>query len=230
MAVGAILGKKVGMTRVFDAEGRSHGVTVIQAGPCTVLQVKRGETDGYEALQLGFEDRKRARTTKPELGHVRRASEQATKAAADAGEQRRVVVEPKKFVREVRLAEEASLQVGDQLTVEEFQDVVRVDVIGVTKGRGFTGVVKRHGFTGQGASHGCGSQERTSGSVGMCAYPGRTLKGQKMAGHSGAQRRTARNLRVMKVDPENHLLVVRGAVPGPNKGYVFVRRANSARG
>ncbi len=230
VAVETILGRKIGMTRLFDDEGRSHAVTVIEAGPCTVLQVKNQKRDGYDAVQLGFCDRKRSRATKPELGHVRRGGEAATKAATDAGEQRRVVIEPKRFMREVRLDEEASVAAGDDITVAAFEQVERVDVSGVTKGKGFTGVVKRYGFHGQDATHGAEAVHRVPGSIGMAAYPGRVIKGKKMPGHAGAAKFTVRNLRVMKVDAENNLLVVRGAVPGPNRGFVCVRTAVYQRG
>ena len=225
MTIGAILGRKLGMTRVFDEDGRSHPVTVIEAGPCAVLQVKNRETDGYDAVQLGFADQKRSRVTKATLGHVRKAGETATKAAADAGEQRKVTIEPKRFVREIRLTEESQVSVGDEVTVAEFDQVGSVDVTGVTKGKGFTGVVKRWGFRGQKATHGAEAVHRKHGSIGMAAYPGRVIKGMKMAGHSGAAKLTVRNLRVIKVDVENNLIVVRGAVPGPNRGYVTVHRA-----
>jgi len=208
----AILGKKVGMTRVYDEAGTVVAVTVIQAGPCTVLQVKTAETDGYEALQLGYDDAKPSRHKKPDSGH-----------AAKAG------TSPKKFVREIRLAGPGEQQIGDEVTVEAFKEIKYVDVLGSTKGKGFAGVMKRHGFKGMPASHGTERKHRAPGSISMMpGADGRSIKkGKKMAGHMGCALYTARNHQLVGVDAENHLLFVKGAVPGPNNGYVVVAQART---
>jgi len=212
-AVDSILGKKLGMTRVFDAEGRNLPVTVIQAGPCDVMQVKRPETDGYWAVQLGFDDRKRSRATKPETGRARKAN-----------------VEPKKFIREVRLAGEVQLALGQRLTVTVLKEAKHVDVTGITKGRGFAGVMKRHGFAGSPDSHGCSMRHRAPGALGRTYSIGKGVpKGKRMGGHMGVTRHTVRNLRVVAVDIEKNLLVVGGAVPGPIGGYLVVRVARGHR-
>lgn len=217
--VAALLGKKIGMTRLYTESGQLIPVTLIQAGPCPVLQVKKsdGTRDGYDAVQLGFEDTKPHRSTLPEIGHA---------AKAGAG--------PKKFVREIRMAESPDAQTGDVWTVERFEegDVKFVDVIGTTKGSGFTGVMKRHGFGGQPASHGTERKHRSPGSIGGHANlgTGRNIKkGKRMAGHMGHVRRTSRNQELVRVDKENHLLLVKGSVPGPNGGYVVVRQAKAKR-
>jgi len=206
----AILGKKVGMTSVYDDRGRQVPVTVIEAGPCRVLQVKTVETDGYNAVQLGFEEVSPRRAGKPLAGHCRKAG-----------------VRPVRFIREYRTDDLEGYEPGATVTVEAFQDVPLVDVTGVTKGRGFAGVVKRHGFGGQPASHGTERKHRSSGSIGEgSGIPGRAVrKGKRMAGHMGHQRRTVERLPVIKVDAEANLLVVKGSVPGPNGGLVFVRSA-----
>jgi len=215
----ALLGKKIGMTRVYDQDGMMVPVTVIQAGPCSVLQVKKaGATpDGYNAVQLGFEDVKPHRSTVPLIGH-----------AAKAG------TGPKRFVREVRTLEPPAAAAGDVWTVESFEEAeVRfVDVIGTTKGRGFAGVMKRHGFGGQPASHGTERKHRSPGSIGGHANlgTGRNIKkGKRMAGHMGHVRRTSKNQRLVQVDKEHNLLLVQGSVPGPNGGYVIVRQAKTKR-
>lgn len=209
----ALIGKKIGMTRVYDEEGTIVPVTVIQAGPCAVLQVKTAEAkDGYNAVQLGFEDVKAHRSTLPMIGHA---------AAAGTG--------PKRVLQEVRLGDSPEARPGDVWTVELFEtaDIRFVDVIGTTKGRGFAGVMKRYGFGGQPASHGTERKHRSAGGIGANAPSGlgRAIKkGKRMAGHMGHVRRTARNQRLMRVDKENHLLLVKGSVPGPNGGYLLVRQ------
>ncbi len=215
--VTALLGKKIGMTRVYGEDGRVIPVTVIQAGPCPVLQVKKsGETkDGYDAVQLGYEDDKPHRSTLPEIGH-----------AAKAG------TGPKRFVREIRMTELPEVEAGEVWTVELFADneIRYVDVVGTSKGRGFTGAMKRYGFGGQPASHGTERKHRSPGSIGGHANlgTGRVVKkGKRMAGHSGHVRRTSRNQQLVQVDKENHLLLVKGSVPGPNGGYVVVRQAKA---
>ena len=201
----AIIGTKVGMIRVFDATGRDLPVTVIAAGPCTVCQVKTGETDGYQAVQLAFGERRERKTPRPLLGHFKKAG-----------------IKPARVLHEFRT--NAEHQVGDVITVEMFQVGDRVKVAGTTKGKGFTGVMKRHGFHGGRASHGKKDQLRAGGSVGASSDPSRVFRGIKMAGHSGASRNTARNLKVVKVLPEANQILVLGAVPGPTNGTVYVTR------
>jgi len=202
----SLLGKKVGMTQVFDEDGRTVPVTAILAGPCFILQVKTREQDGYDAIQMGFEDTKPSRATKPEAGH-------ATRWAS----------KPKRFVRETPLPEGIHVAPGAEISVDIFDDVESVDVQGVSKGRGFAGVMKRWNFSGLGASHGVKRRHRAPGSIGMCQDPGRVLKGKKMAGRYGAKRSTVRNLKVVEIDKERNLLLVRGSVPGANGGYVIIR-------
>jgi len=206
----AILGKKVGMTNVYDDQGRYVPVTVIEAGPCQVLQIKTVETDGYNAVQMGFEEKAARRATQAESGHAKKAG--AT---------------PKRFVREYRTDDLSAYEAGGSVTVAVFEDVKLVDVVGVTKGRGFAGVMKRHGFGGQSSSHGTERKHRSSGGIGEGAgIPGRGVrKGKRMAGHMGHVRRTAERLTVVRVDAEANLIVIRGSVPGPSNGYVFVRSA-----
>jgi large subunit ribosomal protein L3 len=211
--VAALLGKKVGMTRIFDKEGQAIPVTVLQLGPCRVMQLKTAEKDGYKAAQLGFEEKKRNRATKPELGHAKKAG-----------------VEPARFVREVGLASDSDLTLGQVLTVGLFKEAKKVDVIGITKGRGFTGVVKRHGFSGMGDSHGVSKVHRAPGAVSSGTTMSRIWKGARMPGHMGHARKTVKNLRVARVIEDKHLLLVRGAVPGPNGGYVLVRLAAAEGG
>ncbi len=213
----ALLGKKIGMTQVYDDEGNLHPVTVVEAGPCDVLQVKTVETDGYNAVQLGFEDVKPHRASKPAIGH-----------AAKAG------AKPKKFIREVRLpAVPEDIKPGQSVTVELFEGVRTVDVIGTTKGKGFAGVMKRHGFKGMPASHGVERKHRSPGSIaGHASNPGksgRIKKGKRMAGHMGHVGSTTRNLKLIRLDKENNLLLVKGAKPGANGGYLFIRASRSAK-
>jgi len=205
-----ILGKKAGMTSVFDDQGRQVPVTVIEAGPCTVLQVKRVETDGYNAVQLGYLAKPSRLANRPETGHARKAG-----------------TSPRRFVREYRTDELAGYEPGGEVSVADFEGVERVDVIGVTKGRGFQGPMKRHGFGGQSASHGTERKHRSAGGIGEgSGIPGRAVrKGKRMAGHMGHVRRTVDRLKVIKVDAPANLLVVKGSVPGPNGGYVLVRDA-----
>jgi len=214
--VPAILGRKVGMTQVFDPNGVRTAVTLIEAGPCTVLQVKTADTaDGYHAVQLGFDDAKPHRSTLPEIGHARKAG-----------------TAPKRFIREIRLAEATDKAVGDTLTVEYFADngVKYVDVAGMTKGKGFQGGMKRWGFGGQPASHGTERKHRSPGSIGGRAAnlgTGSPKKGKKMAGRMGHVRRSARCQALLGVDAENNLLLIEGSVPGPKGGYVIVRKSKT---
>ena len=204
-----ILGRKQGMTQLFAEDGTATGVTVVAAGPCVVTQVRTREKDGYDAVQLGFEDVPDRRVAKPQRGQF-----------AASG------VAPKRFLREERLREPASATVGDAVTVEAFQPGDVVDVVGTTKGRGFAGTVKRHGFSRGSETHGC-MNVRQPGSIGASADPSRVFKGKRMSGHYGAKRHTTKNLEVMRVDPERHLIFLRGAVPGPIGGFVQVRTART---
>jgi len=208
----ALLGKKIGMTRVFDDTGASIPVTVIEAGPCTVMQVKSIDSDGYDSLQLGFGQVKKSRQKKPQVGHAGKAD-----------------TAPKHFIREVRLAEAADQQIGDELTVELFKEVKYVDVTGITKGKGFAGVMKRHGFKGQPASHGTERKHRSPGSISvMPGADGRSIKkGKKMAGQMGCSTSTTRNLKIVGIDEGNNLLLVKGPVVGPRDGYVVVSKAKT---
>ena len=208
MAVKGILGRKIGMTQVFDEDGRAVPVTVVEAGPCRIAQLKSPETDGYWALQLAFG--KPRRTTKPLEGHFKKAN-----------------IEPLRYVVELRLDERdpGEYAVGDELKADIFEAGESVDVIGVTKGKGFTGTMVRHNFKGLSASHGTQRKHRSPGAIGACATPGRVIKGMKMAGHMGNVRVTTLNLKVITADPERNLLLLRGAVPGPKGGLVMVRSA-----
>ena len=213
----ALIGRKVGMVQIFDETGSVHPVSVVQAGPCVVLQVKTTDRDGYESVQIGFEDVKPSRATQPTVGHC---------AAAKA--------RPKKAIREIGLLpEQAEAAVGETWTVEAFNEVEFVDVIGTTKGKGFAGVMKRHGFRGMPASHGTQRKHRHPGSLAShgtdLGHGGNIKKGKRMPGHMGAVRRTTRNHRLMGVDAKNNLLLIKGPVPGANGGYVFVRKSRTAR-
>ena len=203
----ALIGKKIGMTQIFDDQDRIVPVTVIQAEPNTVCQVKTVDTDGYEAVQMGFGYIKPRRVNKPMQGHF------------DAQG-----AEPKRYLREVRVEDASEHAVGDTLTVEAFNDVDKVDVTGVSKGKGFAGVIKRYGFAGGPGGHGH-HFHRAPGSVGMCAYPARVLKGLRLPGHMGCDRVTVRNLKLVRVDEENNLLLVKGAVPGGKGALVQIRMA-----
>lgn len=208
-----ILGTKIGMTQVLLDDGKVEPVTVLKVGPCVVLQVRSKERDGYDAVQLGFRECKPHRSTKPMIGHAARAG-----------------TGPKRVVREIRLDEPADVSRGDVVTVERFSEseVTYVDVTGVTKGKGFTGVMARHGFGGKEASHGVERKHRSAGSIGGSATGGTgrgVKKGKRMAGHCGHEQRTASSLKVVKIDVENDLLLVRGSVPGPNGSTLIVRKA-----
>lgn len=215
--VPTILGKKVGMTQVFEASGQRVPVTVVQAGPCVVLQVKKADTkDGYNALQMGFDDVKPHRSTCAQIGHARKAK-----------------TSPKRFIREVRLVDAPTEGVGDIITVELFNqgEVKWVDVAGISKGKGFQGAMARWGFGGMPASHGTERKHRSPGSIsGRCQNRGTSgamKRGRKAAGHGGARNRTARCQALVGVDVENNLLLIRGSVPGPEGGYVVVRKSKT---
>lgn len=222
-----ILGRKVGMTQVYDEKGNAIPVTVLEAGPCHVLQLRNQDRDGYEAVQLGFLDKPRRNARRSESGHVAKLGSKRSKALAAAGVEAgpKAGCEPKRFIREFRGSTDG-YAVGQQVTVGELAEVDSVDVIGTSKGRGFSGVMKRHNFSGQRATHGVKKVHRHPGGTGCSAYPGRLFKGKKMAGHYGNVRTTVRNVKVVRVDADNNLLIVRGAVPGPNGGYVVIRETN----
>jgi large subunit ribosomal protein L3 len=211
MAQKGILGRKLGMTQVFDDANRVVPVTVIEAGPCRVVQIKTPERDGYAAVQLAFAETKPARLTKPELGHLR---------AADAA--------PSKYLAELRVDDLAGFELGLVLRADLFAAGERVDVTGISKGKGFAGVMKRHNFAGQGAAHGNHKKHRAPGSIGACATPARVFKGLRMAGQHGNTRVTTLNLEIVEGDAERNLLLVKGTVPGPSGGLVFVRSAVKA--
>ncbi len=228
MSVG-LLGRKVGMTQVYGDGGILIPVTVIAAGPCTVLQIRSLEIDGYEAVQLGFEDKPRRLASRSERGHVVAIGGKREKSRVAAGVELvpKPNCEPKRFIREFRTdGEEHGYEVGQSLGVELFADVPFVDVIGTSKGRGTAGVMKRHNFSGQRASHGVKRVHRHGGSIGMSADPARVLKGTRMPGRYGDARRTIRHLKVVRVDVENNMLLVRGAVPGSNNGLLVIRQTN----
>lgn len=203
-----MIGKKVGMTQVFDEQGNVIPVTVIQAGPCYVTQIRDDERDGYKAVQLGFGETKPKNLTKGQLGHLQKSNLPALR-----------------YLREFRVDDAADLQEGQEIKVDVFVQGDVVDVIGVSKGRGHAGTIKRHGFGRGPKTHGQSDRMRSPGSIGMCAAPGRTLKGKKMAGRMGNDRITQQNLQVVVVDPEKNLLAVKGSVPGANGGIVMIRPA-----
>lgn len=223
----AIIGKKIGMTQIFDEKGNVVPVTVVEAGPCVVAQIKTAENDGYEAIQIGFGDiklktqngtgkGKRVRSekfkdapvniTKPLLGHFTKAN-----------------VAPKRTLREFRVEDINAYSVGDVIKADTFAAGDKIDVIGTSKGKGYAGVIKRWNFQRLKETHGSGPVARHGGSMGACSTPSRVWKGKKMAGHLGAERVTVQNLKVVKVDAENNLIAIKGAVPGPNGGIVMIR-------
>ncbi len=202
-----LIGKKVGMTSVFSAEGKNIPCTVIEAGPCVVTQIKTLENDGYQAVQLGFEDKKEKHTTKPLNGHFKKAG-----------------TAPKKKLVEFSGYEE-DYNLGDEINVELFNGARFVDVSGLSKGKGFQGVVKRHGFRGVGdATHGQHNRLRAPGSIGACSTPSRVFKGLRMAGRTGGDTVTVQNLEILKVIPENNLLLVKGSVPGAKGSYLIIEK------
>lgn len=221
-----ILGRKVGMTQVYLEDGTVVPVTVIEAGPCRVLQKRTLERDGYEAVQLGYGDKPRRLASRSERGHVAQLSSKRQKKQQAAGVETaaKADCEPKRFVREFRGASE--LEVGAEVKVDAFESVERVDVAGTSKGRGFSGVMRRHNFSGQRATHGVKKVHRHAGGTGASAYPSRVFKGRRMAGQYGNAQITMRNLQVVRVDAENNLMLIRGAVPGPVGGYLVVRKTN----
>ena len=202
-----LIGKKLGMTSIFDENGVAVPVTVIEAGPCVVVQRKDNDKDGYAAVQLGFEDQKEQRLNKPDLGHFKKAG-----------------VDAKRVLKEFRIQESMEVAVGDVIDANAFAEVGYVDISATGKGRGFQGVVKRYNFGGGRASHG-GGWLRRPGSIGMCEHPGRVFKGKKMPGHMGNKRVTTQNLKVVQVRPEENLILVKGSVPGANGGIVTIKEA-----
>ncbi len=201
-----IIGRKLGMTQIFREDGRPESVTAIEAGPCWVIQTKTAANDGYEAVQLGFQETKRLNA--PEKGHLKKAGQLL------------------KELREFRATDIVSIQVGQKVDVSLFQPGELVDAVGISKGKGFAGVVKRHHFAGGPKSHGQSDRHRAPGSIGSTTWPGRVYKGKRMAGHMGHSRVTVRHLQVVQADPERNLLLLRGAVPGADSGIVLIKKSN----
>ncbi|MFI3326579.1 MAG: 50S ribosomal protein L3 [Clostridia bacterium] len=207
----AIIGKKIGMTQIFDEKGKVVPVTVVEAGPCVVTQIKTVANDGYEAIQVGFGDQKPQRMTKPLLGHFAKGD-----------------VAPKRTLKEFRLEDISAYSVGDLIKAEVFETGEKIDVTGTSKGKGYAGVIKRWNFHRLKETHGTGPVHRHGGSSGQCSDPSRVFKGLKMAGHLGAEKVTVQNLSVVKVDAENNLIAVKGAIPGPNGGTVVIKNSIKA--
>lgn len=202
-----ILAKKIGMTQIFE-DGKFIPVTVVEAGPNYVLQKKTVENDGYTALQLGFDEKKEKNTTKPVMGIFKKAG-----------------VNPQRFVKELRVDSVEGLELGQEIKADVLADVAYVDITGTSKGKGTSGVMKRHGFGGNRASHGVSRNHRLGGSIGMSSWPGKVLKGKRMAGQYGNVTVTVQNLKVVKVDAENNLVLIKGAVPGAKNGYIVIKPA-----
>jgi large subunit ribosomal protein L3 len=213
MMLTGIIGKKLGMTQVFAADGTVVPATVVKAGPCVVVQAKNAQADGYEAVQVGLVEDRPSRENKPQAGHYKKAG-----------------VPPTRIRRELKVAKGAEMpKAGDQVLVNNvFNSGDRVDVIGVSRGKGFQGVMKRHNFRGGAATHGS-MFHRAPGSIGASSYPSRVIKGMRGAGHMGSDRVTVRNLKIVQVDADNNILVIRGAIPGAPGGYVVVRKAIAAK-
>ena len=203
-----VLGEKLGMTQVWDADNRLVPVTVVKAGPCVVTQVRSGDTDGYDAVQIAFGAIDPRKVNKPMTGHFEKAG-----------------VTPRRHLVELRTADAGEYELGQEITAESFEAGQRVDATGTTKGKGFAGVMKRHGFAGVSSSHGAHRNHRKPGSIGGCATPGRVFKGMRMAGRMGGVRQTTQNLQIHAVDAEKGLLLIKGAVPGPRGGIVLIRTA-----
>ena len=206
--VKGVLGTKLGMTQVFDEDNRVVPVTVVEAGPCVVTQIRTEEKDGYSAIQIAYGDIDPRKVNKPQSGHFAKAG-----------------VTPRRYVTEIRMDDVSDYEVGQDVTVELFGDVKFVDVTGTTRGHGFAGAMKRHGFAGQGAAHGNQAAHRRVGGIGACATPGRVFKGTRMAGRMGNNRVTTQNLKLFKVDADSNLLLIKGAVPGIRGGLVTVKTA-----
>ena len=202
----ALIGKKIGMTQIFDEKGKVVPVTVVEAGPCVVSQVKTVETDGYEAIQMGFGDIKPKHVTKPLQGHFKKAD-----------------VAPKRILKEFRFDDCSAYELGQIIKADVFETGDKVDVTGKSKGKGYAGVIKRWNFARLKESHGTGPNARHGGSMGACSSPSRVWKGKKMAGHLGAEKVTVQNLAVVKIDAEDNLIAIKGAIPGANGGYVVIK-------
>ncbi|MDA3797879.1 MAG: 50S ribosomal protein L3 [Kiritimatiellae bacterium] len=202
-----LIGKKLGMTQIFDKDGARIAVTVVEAGPCPVIQKKTKDVDGYEAVQLGFDEMKESRVTKPMLGKFKKAG-----------------VAPCRFLAEFKMDEGEEVNEGDSVTTSIFEADIFLDVVGVTKGRGFQGVVKRHNMAGGRMTHG-GHSKRRVGSIGQCSYPARVAKGQRMPGHMGASRVSQQNLKLAEIRAEDNLLLIKGSIPGANGSVVIVKKA-----
>lgn len=203
-----ILGRKLGMTQVWDENDQIVPVTVIEAGPCVVSQIKTKETDGYEAIQIGFGDIREKLVNKPKAGHFKKAG-----------------VKPMRYLREVRVDDASAHELGEVISVDSLSGCEKVNVTGTSKGKGFAGVMKRHGFAGGPGGHGS-HFHRAPGSIGQCAYPSRVFKGVKMPGHMGNERVTVRNLKVVRIDAEHNVILVKGAVPGGNNGLLEICEAH----
>ena len=201
-----LIGKKIGMTSVFSADGKNVPCTVIEVGPCVVTQVKTAETDGYESIQVGFEEKREKSSINPELGHFKKAG-----------------VAPMRHLAEFKDFGDR-FKLGEQITVDIFNDVVFVDVVGISKGKGFQGVVKRHGFAGMHSTHGEKHKKRHSGSIGAASYPAKVFKGTSMGGQMGNERVTVQNLQVIKVIPEHNLLLLKGSVPGGKGSILYIEK------
>jgi large subunit ribosomal protein L3 len=204
-----ILGRKIGMTQLFAEDGTATGVTVVEAGPCVATQIRTQDTDGYDAIQWGFEEVRESRTNKPQIGHFKKAD-----------------VSTKRFLREERLADASTVEVGTSISADVFEEGQLVDVVGTTKGRGFAGTIKRHNFARGPKTHGS-KNYRAPGSIGCSAYPSRVFKGKRSSGHYGDDRQTTKNLRVMRVDVDRNLIFIKGAVPGCNTGFVQIQTAKT---
>jgi large subunit ribosomal protein L3 len=208
-----VLGEKLGMTQIFDDEGRIVPVTVVQAGPCVVTRVRTPDADGYSAVQLGYGQIDPRKVNKPRTGHFEKAG-----------------VTPRRYLAELRTDDASEYDLGQEITVEVFEAGAKIDVTGTSKGKGTAGVMKRHGFKGLGASHGTQRKHRSPGSIGGCATPGRVFKGMRMAGRHGNARTTVQNLTVHAIDADKGLLLIKGAIPGPNGGLVLVRTSVKGAG
>ena len=203
-----ILGKKLGMTQIFDEDNRVIPVTVVEAGPCVVTQIRTPETDGYSAIQIAYGDIDPRKAKKPQAGHFKKAG-----------------VNPRRFVTEIRMDDTSGYELGQEFNATIFEGDTYVDVAGTTKGHGYAGAMKRHGFAGQGAAHGNQAAHRRVGSIGACATPGRVFKGTRMAGRMGGNRVTTQNLKIQRIDGDNNLILVKGAIPGAKGTVVTVKTA-----